>query len=96
MKIDGIIWLDNIVRKLITKHDVEPEEVAEVLDARPHVRFVEKGLRPHEDMYSAFGQTEAGRYLIVFFIHKEDNQALIISARDMSRAEQKLYEKQHR
>jgi uncharacterized DUF497 family protein len=39
------------------------------------------------------GQTDSGRYLIVFFIHKKDNRALILSARDMTSAERKRYEK---
>jgi uncharacterized DUF497 family protein len=41
----------------------------------------------------AGGQTDSGRYLIVFFIHKGDNTALILSARDMDRGERKQYER---
>lgn len=37
------------------------------------------------------GQTESGRYLIVFFIHKQDGRALIISARNMDHAEKRRY-----
>jgi uncharacterized protein len=94
MKISELFWLDNIVRKLIDKHNVETLEVEEVFANKPHIRFVEKGQRRDEDLYAALGQTEAGRYLIVFFIHKPKQQALIISARDMTKGEQKLYEKQ--
>ena len=93
MKIEEIIWLDNIVQKLLQKHDVDPAEVEEVLDNKPHIRFVEKGARRDEDLYAALGQTEAGRYLIVYFIDKGDHQALIISARDMTNSEMKLYDK---
>jgi uncharacterized DUF497 family protein len=39
------------------------------------------------------GQTDAGRYLIIFFIFKTNGQVLILSARDMTKAERKLYEK---
>jgi len=42
-------------------------------------------------MYAAFGQTDEGRYLIVFFIYKRDGRALIISARDMDDSEKRLY-----
>ena len=42
-------------------------------------------------MYSVYGQTENGRYLVVFFIYKRDKQALIISARDMTLPERKVY-----
>ena len=44
-------------------------------------------------MYTQRGQTDAGRYLIVFFIHKGDNTALILSARDMDAAERKRHER---
>ena len=56
-------------------------------------RFIESGYRHNENVYSASGQTDAGRYLIVFFIHKQDNTALILSARDMDKKERKGYEK---
>jgi cytochrome c biogenesis protein CcmG, thiol:disulfide interchange protein DsbE len=38
---------------------------------RPHFRLVEEGYRPGEDVYSAMGRTDAGRYLIAFFIPGE-------------------------
>ena len=44
-----------------------------------------------ENLYSAMGQTEEGRYVIAFFIHKQDGRALIISARSMDEAEKKRY-----
>ena len=91
MKVEHVIWLPEIEDKLSHKHHVLPEEVAEVLFGKPRVRFVEKGYREGEDVYAAYGQTEEGRYLIVFFILKENKQALIISARDMDRKERKLY-----
>ena len=41
----------------------------------------------------ALGQLESsGRYLVVFYIKKANNKALIISARDMDEKERKLYE----
>jgi uncharacterized DUF497 family protein len=40
---------------------------------------------------SAYGQTEAGRYIIVFFVLKRGRQALVISARDMDGKERKTY-----
>ncbi len=57
-------------------------------------RFVESGHRPGEDVYAAIGQTDAGRYLIVFFIHKPANTALILSARDMDEKERRRYERE--
>jgi uncharacterized DUF497 family protein len=68
MRIEGIIWLRDVVDKLISKHQVETFEVEEVLNVRPKIRFVEKGNREGEDVYMALGQTDAGRYLAVLFI----------------------------
>ena len=34
-----------------------------------------RGHRAGEDVYGAFGQTEAGRYLVVFFVYKKDGRA---------------------
>ncbi|MGH9833163.1 MAG: BrnT family toxin [Blastocatellia bacterium] len=93
MRIDDFIWLPNIVEKLDVKHQVSQDEVEEVFFNRPRFRFVESGNRRGEDVYSASGQTAAGRYLIVFFILKSSNTALIISARDMDQKERKLYER---
>jgi len=93
VRISGIIWLEDIVEKLQEKHDVNQDEVREVLASHPRFRRVEKGHRVGEDVYSAFGQTEAGRYLIVFFVHKRDGRALILSARDMTRNERRHYER---
>lgn len=69
------------------------EEVEYVLKENPHIRFVEKGHVAGENVYAALGQTENGRYLVVFFVYKADKRALIISARDMDAAERKQYER---
>ncbi len=39
-----------------------------------------------------WGQTEGGRYLIVFFVYKRDKSALILSAREMTQGERRRYE----
>jgi len=93
MKIRGIVWLIDIVDKLAFKHHVEPPEVEELLENRPKIRFVEKGERKGEDVYLALGQTDAGRYLAVLFIHKKTNEALILSAREMADKERRRYGK---
>jgi uncharacterized DUF497 family protein len=89
--IDDFIWLPDIIEKLENKHRVLPEEVEEVFFNRPHFRFIERGHVAGEDVYVALGQTDSGRYLSVFFIHKPGNLALIISARDMDAAERRRY-----
>lgn len=93
MKITGIIWLREVVDKLLQKHNVTTDEVEEVFNKQPHYRFIEAGAVEGEDLYAALGQTEAGRYLIVYFIHKSTGEALIISARDMTKKERRAYAK---
>lgn len=78
MKIEGLIWYDEIIEKLERKHRVQQHEIREVLGSRPLFRFVEYGHRLGENVYSCNGQTNSGRYLIIFFIHKSDNKALIL------------------
>jgi uncharacterized DUF497 family protein len=93
MRIEGIIWLRHIEDKLAFKHGVETYEVEEVLRSRPKLRFVATGERDDEDVYLAWGQTAAGRYLSVIFIYKRTNEALILSARDMAKKERRRYGK---
>ncbi len=66
MQIKGLIWLDKVIYKLLSKHKVGKDEVKEVLNSKPRFRFVEKGHRKGENVYAAMGQIQAGRYLIVF------------------------------
>ena len=91
MKIEGIIWLDEITEKLMAKHHVSQDEVREVFAKKPHFRYIEKGYRQAEDVYAAMSQTDGGRYLIVLFVYKKDRHALILTARDMTRAERRKY-----
>lgn len=93
MKIRGIIWLDSVVEKIDRKHGVSREEVRQVVQGDAMFRFVEKGHRRGENLYAGLGRTEAGKYVIVFFIHKPDDRILIVTARDMTGAERKRYEK---
>ena len=91
MRIIDILWLPDIVEKLAVKHDVQPLEVEEVLLGRPGFRRLERGKVQGEDLYTAMGQTDAGRYLIVYFTRKAGGVALIISARDMDSRERRQY-----
>ena len=84
MRLYNIIWKDIFVEKISIKHAVETEEVEQVLFSKPHVRLFEKGHVKGENLYAAYGQTTSGRYLIVFFVLKNQTAALPISARDMT------------
>jgi hypothetical protein len=47
-----------------------------------------------ENVYAAFGQTDSGRYLVIFCVRKLTGAILPISARDMDDSERKYYGKQ--
>lgn len=94
MYLYDIIWKSRYVEKLAVKRGVNMNEVEEVLFGKPIVRFWEKGKVQGENLYLAYGQTDAGRYLVVFFIYKPEATALPISARTMSDAERKYYREQ--
>ncbi len=94
MRIDGIIWLEDVERKIWEKHRVRPGEAEEILRPGVHIRFVERGFRQGEDLYAGLGRTEAGRHLIVFFIYKlQSREALVVTVRGMTRKERRRYAK---
>ena len=91
MRLYEVIWKEAFVDKLERKHRVMPGEVEDVLFSRPHIRRAAKGHVQGEDLYVAYGQTAAGRYLVVFFILKYQTAVLPISAREMTPAERRYY-----
>ena len=93
MRIVDVLWLPDIVDKLASKHDVELSEVEQVLARQPRFRRLQRGKVRGEDLYAAIGQTESGRYLIVFFIRKKSGSALVVSARDLDPGERRQYER---
>lgn len=93
MRVSNIIWLPQIIDKLDWKHQVSPAEIEEVMFSKPVFRKAQKGHVPGEDVYAAPSQTEAGRYLIVYFVYKATREALILSAREMDAHERNIYER---
>jgi uncharacterized protein len=93
MKIVDYIWKDEFIEKLAHKHQVSQAEVEEVFCNRPRFDFVSKGHVTGENVYWALGQTDAGRYLTIFFIYKHGGKAMPISARDMNAKERRRYGK---
>jgi uncharacterized DUF497 family protein len=92
LRVRQIIWIDEFVDKIETKHHVTASEVEEVLRGKRKVRRIAKGNVRGEDVYLALGQTDVGRYLAVFFILKRNRHVLPISARDMDGKERRQYE----
>ncbi len=93
MEIRRIIWLEDIIDKLLWKHNVEEHEIIEVLENRPIFQLKEAGYIPGENVYAAFGKTTKHRYLSVFFVYTQDKRAIIVSARDMTQKERNKYVK---
>jgi uncharacterized DUF497 family protein len=94
MHIKGIIWLDDIVDKLAVKHDVDLHEVREILEGRALVSpYGNAVIAPAKTSTVLSVKLMPGRYMVVFFVLKKDGKALVISARDMSFAERRSYER---
>jgi uncharacterized DUF497 family protein len=93
MKITGVIWLKRFAEKIAVKHHLSGEEIEQVFLNRPRFELQERGDVLGEDLYRATGRTDAGRYLVVFFISKRMGRALVISARDATKQERKRYGK---
>ena len=77
----------------MSTHHITQNEVEQTFANNPQYRFLERGKIEGEDVYAAYGRTDAGRYVTVVFIRKFGNRALVISARDMDRKERRQYGK---
>ncbi len=93
MKIRRLIWLEEVVEKIETKHGVAKDEVQDVLIHKSKIKKMRAGHFNDEHVYRALGQTGTGRHLTIFFIYKTSQDALILSARDMDDKERKSYGK---
>jgi hypothetical protein len=72
LRVLSVLWSPATIDKLAWKHGVTPDEVEQVLFGRPQNRKVQRGHVPGENLYVAGGQTDAGKFLILFFILKID------------------------
>jgi len=94
MHINRVVIQDGYADKIWGKHQVDEDEVRDVLSYRKtSFRKLEKGRVAGEDLFGAYGQTDAGRYLSIFFIYKFNRDAFVISARDMDSKERRRYAK---
>jgi len=91
MRIKQVVLLHQFAEKIERKHHVSQDEVEQVFLNRPTFQFAELGDVPNEDLYRTIDQTNAGRYLIVFFVYKHGGRALVISARDVTKGERRHY-----
>lgn len=87
MDVYEFIWDTDIVEKLIVKHRVLPEEAEQVFQSKTSIRN-------HRGVYMALGKTLAGRHLFVVFKRGGEGALKIITARDMTIKEKRLYQKE--
>lgn len=87
--IRGFVWDDENVAH-IARHAVSPDEVEEAFAGEPLV------LRGPDDRYLAYGRTEADRWLFVVYVARPRGRIRVLTARDMTVGERRLYKRKRR
>ena len=87
------MWDDHNAAKNRNKHGVEPVECEELFFNRPLFVVEDAVHSDRETRYHALGATDSGRRLLVVFTIRRD-LIRVISARDTSRKERALYERE--
>ena len=92
-RITGFDWDVENVRKSADKLAVSQPEAEQLFFRKPLWIAVDMRHSQQEERFHALGQTAAGRLLhVTFTLREEGTKIRIISARDMSRRERRLYE----
>lgn len=90
--IGGFDWDAGNARKSVEKHDVGRAEAEQVFFNEPLLVLEDRGHSAAEARFHALGATDDGRRLHVTFTLRGGGVRLrVISARDMSRKERKIY-----
>lgn len=92
IKMEGFEWDEGNKNKNKIKHNVSVKEAEQVFFDKKSVQFEDKVHSQVEIRYKILGITKKKRKLHVTFTIR-DNKIRIISARDQSKKERKLYEK---
>lgn len=87
IRITGFEWSPSNLEH-IHEHGVRDYEVEEVLLFDEPIYY-----RGKEGKYCAFGVTDSGRHLFIVFVVKEHGIIRVITARNMTKAERRLYNK---
>lgn len=86
-RIEGFVWREWVIEKLVARHSVTPDEVEEVFFNSPvKVRKASSG------KYLLYGASDSGRHLFVVFAWDE-SRVRVITARDMTKAERRFFVK---
>ena len=86
MQIDFFDWDKNNIEH-ISRHSVVPDEAEEVFGGR----FL--SYKTREGKYILLGRSDSGRLLTIVFKHYGGKRARVITARDMSDKEKRLYKR---
>lgn len=87
IQIKNFEW-DEINLEHIHDHKVEDYEVEDVLLFDEPIYY-----KRRENKYCTFGITNEGRYLFIVFVAKDTGLIRVITARNMTKTEKKLYNK---
>jgi len=88
LRIESLEIDDHILDKIESKHDISFAEVEEAcLSEKRYVR------RSREGLYKLFSQTVAGRYILVVLVNLGRGCWKIVTAREMTDKERRLYNK---
>ena len=85
IKIKEFQWDGKNEKHILRRHNVAKSEAEEVFIGDPYFRIGRNGTR------YVYGQTSSGRYLFVVYLYLGNGVARIITARDMTKGERKLY-----
>ena len=89
LQIESLEIDDHILEKIESKHHVSFTEVEEAcLSDQRHIR------RGKEGFYKVFSQTGAGRYILVVLVNLGKGNWRIVTAREMTNSERRLYIKE--
>ncbi|MDE3097829.1 MAG: BrnT family toxin [Chloroflexota bacterium] len=89
MRIDGLLIDEHVLDKIESRHGVTYDEAAERQCFSPW-RAIRRWNR---DLVKVFGRTASGRYLLVVIADHHDREWWIVTARDMTASERRLYGK---
>lgn len=89
LRIEALEIDDQVLDKIETAHGVTFDEAEEACYSL--LRHVRRG---REGLYKAFSRTEAGRYLLVVLADRGGGVCRIVTARQMTGQERRLYRRE--
>ena len=95
LQTEGFEWNKWNIEKNLIKHNVTSRECEEVFLNRPFLKSIPITEGRREQRAYAFGMTDRNRKITIVFTIK-NNKIRVVSARDMSRKERRIYDEELR